>query len=107
MDSKVTEETGKELGEIKSPKRKQTEKALVVVTKKGQTTIPVKLRKKYKIDEGTKLEVTDTGDGILLKRKKTFWDMLGAYSDHATAKEIDEELYKIRHEVDPDEQSYL
>jgi AbrB family looped-hinge helix DNA binding protein len=32
----------------------------VVVTKKGQTTIPVKLRKKFKIEEGTRLEVVET-----------------------------------------------
>jgi AbrB family looped-hinge helix DNA binding protein len=43
----------------------------VVVTKKGQTTIPVKLRKKYKIQEGTKLAVIDTEEGILLKPKKS------------------------------------
>ena len=35
----------------------QVEAEVVVVTKKGQTTIPVKLRKKYKIEEGTKLAV--------------------------------------------------
>jgi len=44
--------------------------AEVVVTKKGQIIIPVKLRRKYKIEEGTKLEVIDTKQGILLKPKK-------------------------------------
>ena len=78
----------------------QTQEAEVVVTKKGQTTIPVKLRKKYKIEEGTKLAVIDTKEGILLKPKKTFWDMIGAYSDPETADKIDKLLYKIRHEED-------
>jgi len=32
----------------------------VIVTRKGQTTIPAKLRRKYKIEEGTRLEVVDT-----------------------------------------------
>jgi AbrB family looped-hinge helix DNA binding protein len=70
----------------------------VVVTKKGQTTIPVKLRKKYKIEEGTKLQVLDTEQGILLKPKKSIWDMIGAFSNSATADEIDKLLYKLRHE---------
>jgi AbrB family looped-hinge helix DNA binding protein len=76
----------------------QVVEAEVVVTKKGQTTIPVKLRKKYKIEEGTKLAVIDTEEGILLKPKKSFWDMIGAYPDPETADKIDKLLYKIRHE---------
>jgi AbrB family looped-hinge helix DNA binding protein len=76
----------------------------VVVTKKGQTTIPVKLRRKYKIEEGTKLAVVDTEEGILLKPKKSFWDMIGAYPvDPATAKKMDKLLYKLRHEKEDDE----
>ncbi len=76
----------------------------VVVTKKGQTTIPVKLRRKYKISEGTKLAVIDTEEGILLKPKKTIWDMVGAYPlNPATAKRMDELLYKLRHEKEDDE----
>ncbi len=70
----------------------------VVVTKKGQTTIPVKLRRKYKIEEGTKLTVVDTKEGILMKPKKTIWDMIGAYPDPVAAEKIDKLLYKIRHE---------
>jgi len=42
----------------------------VVVTRKGQTTIPAKLRKKYNIEEGTRLEVVDTPEGILLQNLK-------------------------------------
>ena len=74
----------------------------MVVTKKGQTTIPVKFRKKYKIEEGTKLAVMDVKEGILFKPKKTIWDMIGAYSDPVIADKIDKLLYKIRHE-DEDE----
>ncbi len=70
----------------------------VVVTRKGQTTIPVSLRKKYKIEEGTRLEVIGTEEGILFKPKKTIWDMIGAFSDDVTADEIDKQLDKLRHE---------
>jgi AbrB family looped-hinge helix DNA binding protein len=70
----------------------------VVVTKKGQTTIPVRLRKKFKIEEGTRLEVIETAEGILFKPKKSFWDMLGAYSEFGTPEEVKKELDKLRHE---------
>ena len=39
--------------------------AIVTVTKKGQATIPSKLRKKHKI--GRKVLVVDTDSGVLLK----------------------------------------
>jgi bifunctional DNA-binding transcriptional regulator/antitoxin component of YhaV-PrlF toxin-antitoxin module len=49
---------------------KQVPEAEVVVTKIGQTTIPVKLRRKYKIEEGTKLAVIDTKESILVATMK-------------------------------------
>ena len=70
----------------------------VVVTKKGQTTIPVKLRRKFKIEEGTRLEVKETEEGILFKPKKTIWDMAGAYSQYATPEEMKRRLDKLRQE---------
>ena len=70
----------------------------IVVKKKGQTTIPVRIRKKFKIEEGTRLEVLETDEGILLKPKKSFWDMLGAYSEFGTPEEVKKELDKLRHE---------
>ena len=39
----------------------------VTVTRKGQTTIPAELRRKYNIAEGLRLIVMDTGQGILMK----------------------------------------
>jgi AbrB family looped-hinge helix DNA binding protein len=70
----------------------------VVVTRKGQTTIPVRLRKKFKIEEGTRLEVVETDEGILLRPKKSFWDMAGAYSHIATPEEMKKQLDKLRQE---------
>jgi AbrB family looped-hinge helix DNA binding protein len=70
----------------------------VVVTKKGQTTIPVSLRKKYKIQEGTKLAVLDTEEGILLKPKKEIWDSVGAYSQYGSPQEMKKLLDKLREE---------
>ena len=70
----------------------------IVVKKKGQTTIPVRIRRKFKIEEGTRLEVVETDEGILLKPKKSFWDMIGAYSEFGTPEEVKKELDKLRHE---------
>jgi AbrB family looped-hinge helix DNA binding protein len=70
----------------------------VVVNKKGQTTIPVRLRKKFKIEEGTRLEVIETSEGILFKTKKSIWDTVGAYSEFATPEEMNKLLDKLRHQ---------
>jgi AbrB family looped-hinge helix DNA binding protein len=70
----------------------------IVVKKKGQTTIPVGIREKLNIGEGTRLKVIATEDSIILKPKKTFWDMLGAYSEFGTPEEVKKEIEKLRHE---------
>lgn len=70
----------------------------VVVTRKGQTTIPARLRKKFKIEEGTRLEVVETEEGILLKPKKTIWDLIGTGSQFATTEEMKKLLDKLREE---------
>jgi AbrB family looped-hinge helix DNA binding protein len=78
----------------------------IVVKKKGQTTIPVRIRKKLNIEEGTRLEVVITDEGLLLKPKKSIWDMIGAYSEFGTVEEVKKELDAIRHQ-DKDEQDSL
>jgi AbrB family looped-hinge helix DNA binding protein len=70
----------------------------VVVTRKGQTTIPIELRKKYRIVEGSKLEVIDTGEGVLLKPKLSFFDLGGSGSGRATVREVKELLDRMREE---------
>lgn len=70
----------------------------IIVKKKGQTTIPVRIRKKLKIEEGTRLEVIEIEDGIILKPKKSIWDMLGAYSQFGTPEEVKKEIDELRHE---------
>jgi len=70
----------------------------VVVTRKGQTTIPAKLRVKYKIEEGTRLEVIETKGGILLRPKKSTIDLAGSGAKHATSEEMKKLLDKLREE---------
>lgn len=40
---------------------------VVRVTRRGQTTIPLEFREKYGIDEGDKLVVEDTQEGLLFR----------------------------------------
>jgi len=68
----------------------------VVVTRKGQTTIPIGLRLKYNIEEGTRLEVVETVDGILFKPKKSTIDLAGSGSKFASAEEMKKVLERLR-----------
>lgn len=54
----------------------------VKITRKGQTTIPIQLRKKYNLVEGSRLKVKDVGDGILLIPQKTILDLAGSGSGY-------------------------
>lgn len=68
----------------------------VVVTKKGQTTIPARLRKKFKIGKGTKLEVIETNEGILFKLKASTKDFVDACPQFATPQDVKKILTKLR-----------
>lgn len=70
----------------------------VVVTRKGQTTIPARLRAKFRIEEGTRLEVIETEDGILFKPKRSTADLAGSGSKHATPEEMKKLLGRLREE---------
>jgi AbrB family looped-hinge helix DNA binding protein len=70
--------------------------ATVTVTRRGQTTIPIELRKKYGIEEGTSLDVEDTGSGILLKKATSTLDLVGTGTH--SQKEVFRLLDKMREE---------
>ncbi len=52
-------------------------KLQVVVTRRGQTTIPASIRKELGIDEGTKLEVSSREGEIIFRKAKTIFDLAG------------------------------
>ena len=68
----------------------------VIVTRKGQTTIPIKLREKYNIEEGTRLQVLDTNDGILLRPKQSTIDLAGSGAKYASPDQMKKLLEKLR-----------
>jgi len=70
----------------------------VIVTRRGQTTIPVELRRKYAITEGTRLVVIDTEQGIVFRREKSTLDLAG--SGNAEIDKVYELLDRMREEDD-------
>ena len=43
----------------------------VLVTRRGQTTIPIEIRRKLRINEGTRLKVETSGDKVVFTKAKT------------------------------------
>ena len=72
----------------------------VVVTRKGQTTVPVELRKKYGISEGTRLLVEDTGKGILFRKTTSTLELIGSGAKRASVEEMKRLLDEMRAEED-------
>ena len=68
----------------------------MVVTRKGQTTIPHNLRDKYGLVEGTRLEVIDTGGGVLFRKAPSTIDLAG--TSRKTYDELKKWLDEIRRE---------
>jgi AbrB family looped-hinge helix DNA binding protein len=70
----------------------------VQVTRKGQITIPVGLRRKYGIEEGTRVEVVEEEGKITVKRVASMFDLAGAGAGKGDAAEIKRLLDKMREE---------
>ena len=68
----------------------------VMVTRKGQTTIPKEFRDKYDLSEGTELEVIDMGEGIMFKKALSIIDLVG--SSKRTYESMKRRLDEIRRE---------
>ncbi|MBO3832612.1 MAG: AbrB/MazE/SpoVT family DNA-binding domain-containing protein [Candidatus Brockarchaeota archaeon] len=69
-----------------------------MVTRKGQTTIPAELRRKYNIVEGTRMVVMDTEQGILFKPAQNTLGLAGSGSKRATPREMKRLLDRLREE---------
>ena len=50
----------------------------VLVTRRGQTTIPIEIRKKLGINEGTRLTVEAVGDKIIFSKPPSIDDLDGS-----------------------------
>jgi AbrB family looped-hinge helix DNA binding protein len=70
----------------------------VLVTRKGQITVPLELRRKYGIEQGMKMSVEDCGSGIILKVVPRLQDLVGIDAGKMSLKEALEEIDKMRSE---------
>jgi len=70
----------------------------VKVTRRGQTTIPVEIRKKLGIKEGDELLVEATRDGVLFKVIPKIEELAGVDSEFGDVEEVKREIEKLREE---------
>lgn len=68
----------------------------VLVTRKGQVTIPVEHRKKFRIKEGMRVTVKDTDDGILITPVTPLEDLVGIDAGKVTMAEMRKKLDAMR-----------
>ena len=71
---------------------------IVKVTRRGQTTIPTKIRSQCGIKEGDRLSVEVTDKGILFKPVPNLLDMAGIYAGYATPEQVNKMIDKLREE---------
>ena len=64
----------------------------VVVTRRGQTTIPTTVRKKLGIEEGTKLRVDVEGEKVVFTKVPSLLDLAGTskLTKHKASQLLDE-----------------
>ncbi len=70
----------------------------VLVTRKGQVTVPIELRRKYGIEEGMKITFEDSSSGIVLKVVPRLQDLIGVDAGKVDLKETIKKLDKMRSE---------
>jgi len=70
----------------------------VLVTRKGQITVPISLRRKYGIKEGMKITVEDSGSNIILKVVPRFEDLIGIDAGKIDLEKAIKKLDKMRSE---------
>jgi AbrB family looped-hinge helix DNA binding protein len=69
-----------------------------VVTRKGQITIPIKLRRKFGIEEGSKIEVIEEEGKIVIKKCTSIFDLAGSGAGKANVEDLKKMLDQMRDE---------
>jgi len=70
----------------------------VSVTRKGQITIPVELRRKFGIEEGSKVEVAEEEGVIVIRKLPSIFDLAGTGVGKGDVKELKRMLDEMRAE---------
>ena len=69
-----------------------------VVTRKGQVTIPVDLRRKFHIEESSRVQIIEKNGEIVIQKCPSILDLAGASAGKASVKELKKELDQMRDE---------
>jgi AbrB family looped-hinge helix DNA binding protein len=72
----------------------------LVVTTKGQVTIPIKLRRKFGIEKNSKVQIVEEDGKIVIKKLPSFLDLAGSGAGEATVEEVKKMLDEMRAEDD-------
>ena len=70
----------------------------IAVTRKGQVTIPIELRRKYHIEENSKVQIIEKNGEIVIRKCPSFYDLAGTGAGEATVEELKKELDEMREE---------
>lgn len=69
---------------------------IVLVTRKGQVTIPVTKRRKYGIKEGMRVLMRDSNEGIIIKPITPIEDLAGVDAGKISLEEMKKRLDDLR-----------
>jgi len=70
----------------------------VVVTRKGQITIPVGIRRKFGIEESSKVEVAEEEGMIVIRKRLSIFDLAGSGAGKGDVDELKRTLDQMRDE---------
>ncbi len=68
----------------------------VSVTRKGQITIPVELRKKFGIEESSKVEVAEEDGKIVIRKRPSIFDLAGSGAGKGDVEDLKRVLDQMR-----------
>ena len=66
----------------------ESRRRIVKITRRGQTTIPVDIRRRLRIEEGTRLLVEDRGNAIVFRPLRGLEDGAGFLAGRTTVREL-------------------
>ena len=70
----------------------------VSVTRKGQITIPVELRRKFGIEENSKVDVVEEEGMIVIRKRPSIFDLAGSGAGKGDVEKLKRMLDQMREE---------
>lgn len=70
----------------------------IFVTRKGQITIPIEIRRKYGIEVGSRVEVVEEGGKIVIRKLTSIFDLAGSGAGKVSVEELKRMLDEMREE---------